>query len=157
MKVSLNKKSNNKNKVVLQYPNKLKSIARFMMIFCTGALFFQTTNLYADSSLANHLLKISPKQCVAVRQGQDCYVDIKIVWQTDVRDNYCLYSTSQSKPLQCWQQVNSILFEKELVSNKNVTFSLKKQNSTQTIATGQLDMAWVYKKNVRSHASWRMF
>jgi len=146
-----------KNKLAALSIGKFKSIARSTVIVCSGALFLITKNLYADSTLANHLLKLSPKQCVAVHQGQDCYVDIKIVWQTEAVGNYCLYSSQQNKPLKCWHQVTNILFEKELISNKNVTFSLKNKSDIQVLAKGELDMAWVYKKNVRSHASWRMF
>lgn len=148
MKTSLNKS---------KLAKKITLLAQSAIHFCILSVLFQTSNIYADSSITNYLLEISPKQCVAVHQGKDCYVDITIAWQTDVVGNYCLYSTEQTKPLQCWHKVTNILFKKEVVSNKNVTFSLKKQNTIQVLATGQLNMAWVYKKNVRSHASWRMF
>lgn len=144
---------NHKNELV----KKIKSFIQSAIHLCIIVMFFQVTELYAESTSANNLLEISPKQCVAVRQGQDCYVDIKIAWQTNAVGNYCLYSTEQTKPLKCWHQVTTILFKKELVSNKNVTFSLKKQDSTEVLATAQLAMAWVYKKNSRSHSSWRMF
>ena len=110
----------------------------------------------AANEQENTVLTISPNQCVAIRQGQTCYADVKLTWQTQNKGSYCLYSTQQKKPLQCWQLANNGNYQKEIVANKNVIFQLRTETTERVLTSATLEMAWVYKKNARSHA-WRMF
>ncbi|WP_286265983.1 DUF3019 domain-containing protein [Thalassotalea atypica] len=111
---------------------------------------------FAENSVIN--FELAPKQCIALHHGQTCFVDIEITWNATERDDLCLFSSQQHKPLMCWQQVRQGQYFNEIESAENVSFYLKSTADTpQILATAQLEMAWVYKKNVRSRASWRMF
>ncbi|KGJ92449.1 DUF3019 domain-containing protein [Thalassotalea sp. ND16A] len=112
-------------------------------------------NSKADSTVP--MLKLSPKQCIALHQGKKCYVDIELQWRTPEIGDYCLFSSQQRSPLTCWQQDDKGEFKKEIVANQNVIFILKAHGSNKSIATVELEMAWVYKKNSRSRSSWRIF
>ena len=92
-----------------------------------------------------------------MRQGQLCYVDVKINWRAEQVGNYCLFSSLHSNAIQCWSSVKSGKLQKEMSADENVTFSLKKQGSTDDLITKELEMAWVYNKNTRKNVSWRMF
>lgn len=113
-------------------------------------------SLWAANDIEGYSLVLSPKQCVAMRQGQKCYVDVELKWQSKTQGDFCLYSSQVEQPLQCWQDSRLGHFEREIVAKNNVIFVLKLQKDTLILATTKLEMAWVYKKNIRSNA-WRMF
>ncbi len=110
---------------------------------------------------------LEPGQCVALHHGQSCYVDVTIRWQTLEQGYYCLHSSQQEAPLKCWKMEQQGLYENEVVADKNVLFQLretaafkgkaKTSKLGKVLAHAELEMAWVYKKNARSRASWRMF
>ncbi len=102
-------------------------------------------------------LEVSPSQCVAMRQGQTCYVDVIIKWQASKIGDYCLHASTTSKPLQCWQQTQSAKLSQEMTSKENITFTLQAKHSETILAKGSLAMAWVYDKKSRKNVSWRMF
>jgi hypothetical protein len=114
-------------------------------------------SINAQAREAEEVISISPKQCVALNQGSLCYVDVEITWTLQEQGNYCLYSSQQEASLQCWQRKRAGEFEREIVAKENVVFSLKPQNSQIILGSAKLEMAWVYKKNNRSHSTWRMF
>ncbi|OUS25420.1 hypothetical protein A9Q98_12470 [Thalassotalea sp. 42_200_T64] len=114
-------------------------------------------NTKADPNSTVPMIKLSPKQCIALHQGKKCYVDIELQWRTPDKGDYCLFSSQQRSPLTCWQQDDKGEFKKEIVANQNVIFILRAHDSNKPIATVELEMAWVYKKNSRSRSSWRIF
>ncbi|WP_448569509.1 DUF3019 domain-containing protein [Thalassotalea ganghwensis] len=102
-------------------------------------------------------LNLIPEQCVSVHQGEKCYVDVVIKWQAQAAGDYCLYADSQQLPLQCWQASSAGHFEQEFVTHQNITFTIKPKGSDNPMTKKTLKMAWVYKKNVRSRMTWRLF
>jgi len=114
-------------------------------------------SLSAHADVAKYQLNVSPEQCVALRQGQQCYVDVIVTWQANAIGDYCLHASSQVKPLQCWQQQQSAKFSQELVARQDITFTLKRINSANVLAQGLITMAWVYDNTSRKNTSWRMF
>jgi hypothetical protein len=130
-----------------------------MVIITLGLVisFTAKANPNPNPNPAVPMMKISPKQCIALHQGKRCYVDIELQWLTPEKGDYCLYSSQQRSPLMCWQQDNKGEFKKEIVANEDVMFLLKAHGSSQSIAKVKLEMAWVYKKNSRSRSSWRIF
>ncbi|GLX79347.1 hypothetical protein tinsulaeT_26870 [Thalassotalea insulae] len=105
----------------------------------------------------DNVIELQPNQCIAVHQGEKCYVDISLNWQTQQSGNYCLFSSQQQAPLLCWQNSLSGHFEQETIANENVIFYLKAQHGSEILAQKELKMAWVYKKSVRARTSWRLF
>ena len=118
--------------------------------------------LLAISSVANATdiqasMKVSPEQCVAMRQGQACYVSVELSWQVDIPGNYCLYTAGESKALNCWINSSVGEFKKSFDSKVNVEFSLRRQNESLSVATAVVKMAWVHKKKGQPRKSWRIF
>lgn len=120
----------------------------------TGALMNPMTS---QANQSPYQLVVSPQQCVAMRQGQTCYVDVTIKWQAANVGDYCLHASTTSKPLQCWQQIQNAKFSQEMASKENITFTLQAKHSETILAKGSLAMAWVYDKKSRKNVSWRMF
>jgi hypothetical protein len=102
-------------------------------------------------------LVIEPTQCVSLRQGQSCFVNVDISWEVIKTGNYCIYSTQKKTPLKCWSNSNAGHFQQELVVKQNVTFTLKSQNNNISIVSSVLELAWVHKAQPLSHSSWRVF
>ncbi|WP_168203974.1 DUF3019 domain-containing protein [Aliikangiella coralliicola] len=132
-------------------------IDNFLMQIVAATFVVCSFNLQAESNHANAELEIKPGQCVALHQGQECYVDVEFSWKVGQQGDYCLYSSQQKPALKCWRKKQNGWFKREIVANENVMFFLKAADSQVILATSELEMAWVYKKNSRSHSTWRMF
>lgn len=115
------------------------------------------TNFVPVAAASDATLNLKPAQCIAIHQGKTCYVYVKLRWQAQDEGEYCLYSSQQSKPLKCWIRTNSGQFEREIVARKNVLFHLQQTKSGSVIVSKELEMAWIYKRNAKARASWRMF
>jgi hypothetical protein len=133
-----------------------KLVAYLILLMLSTSIGFPSVS-FAQEVHGNYFLTVEPEQCVAMRQGQICYVDVKINWRAAERGNYCLFSSLQSKAIQCWSNVNTGKLQQEMSADKNIVFSLKKQGRPNDLITKELEMAWVYKKNTRKNVSWRMF
>lgn len=112
---------------------------------------------FAKETQAKYSLVIEPEQCVAMRQGQLCYMDVKMSWRAEQMGHYCLFSSLQPNALRCWENVKSGKFQQELSADENIVFSLKKQGRSEDLITKEIEMAWVYDKSTRKNISWRMF
>jgi len=113
-----------------------------------------TENLAAKNNVN---LTVSPEQCVAMQQGQNCYIVVELFWQAQEAGNYCLYNSIQQQPLQCWNNSSSGKLKKEFTTKANLLFYLKPQSGQKSLATAKVKMAWVHKKKGKPRMSWRMF
>ena len=102
-------------------------------------------------------LRIKPSQCVSLRQGQDCYVQLSINWQAPVKGNYCLYSAQGAEAILCWQNQNAGTQQIEIKINGDTRFWLQAQGSDEVVAETLVKQAWVHKKQRLSFSSWRIF
>ena len=136
-----------------------KQIKRLLLQIKTSCLLMLLLmiNSVANATDIQASMKVSPEQCVAMRQGQACYVSVELSWQVDTPGNYCLYTTGEPKALNCW--INSSVGEmkKSFDSKVNLEFSLRRQNETVSVATAVVKMAWVHKKKGQPRKSWRIF
>jgi hypothetical protein len=114
-------------------------------------------NSVANATEIQASMKVSPQQCVAMRQGQACYVSVELSWQVDTPGNYCLYTAGNAKALNCWINTTTGELKKSFDSKINVEFSLRRQNESLSVATAVVKMAWVHKKKGQPRKSWRIF
>ena len=121
------------------------------------SLLFTSISASADDVTTLPKLVIKPKQCVSIRQGQNCFVNVDINWQVVKTGDYCLYSTQESTALKCWSNSNIGNFQVDFIVNQNVTFILKSQTNNVPIVSSVLELAWVHKTQRLSHSSWRVF
>ena len=102
-------------------------------------------------------LKVSPERCVALREGQICYQNIVLDWQTVNKGNYCLFFKDNSRPLRCWSNLNQAQFKMDFQSKQSKRFVLKTKDSARGVASVEVSVAWVYGNKKRRRASWRLF
>jgi hypothetical protein len=102
-------------------------------------------------------ISLDPSQCVALNKGNTCYIDINVSWTAIEKGGYCLYSSQEKAPIQCWRDKISGVFTGEITLQDNVTFSLNTAQSDILLSSVELEMVWVYKKKQRSQSTWRMF
>lgn len=100
---------------------------------------------------------VSPEQCVAMRQGQACYVSVRLTWQVDTPGNYCLYVQGKAKALNCWENTSIGEMKQSFNSKVNLEFTLRRQNDSSSLASAIVKMAWVHKKKGQARTSWRIF
>lgn len=144
-----------------------QGIIAFALLFtlaCTANA--ATVNL--ENTLAAHLeqqsseknkvnLTVSPEKCVAMQQGQTCYMTVELFWQAEVQANYCLYSSLKPQPLQCWNNSRTGEMTKEFSTKENLVFFLQIQDQHINLASAKVKMAWVHKKKGKPRMSWRLF
>ena len=133
------------------YPTKFVTFLLLCVLFQTKA--------YASEMNSNPKqveLNLKPAKCVSLHQGQVCYANIELNWRNAQNDNYCLFSSTQTAPLKCWQNAYNGSFEGEISSKANVIFTLAKRTDPSPLATAEMKIAWVYKKK-RASVSWRVF
>ncbi|WP_019026907.1 DUF3019 domain-containing protein [Colwellia piezophila] len=136
-----------------------KQLRRLLLQIKTSSLLLL---LLVISSVANATeiqasMQVSPKQCVAMRQGQACYVSVQLSWQVPNLGNYCLYTEGRATALNCWENTTTGEFNESFDSKVNLTFSLRRQNESLSVATAVVKMAWVHKKKGKARKSWRIF
>ncbi len=102
-------------------------------------------------------MNVNPDQCVAMSQGQSCYVAVELSWKVQSPGNYCLYADGQSEALNCWKNSFTGEYKKAFNSKVNLVFSLKRQHEQLSLATAVVKMAWVHKKKGQPRKSWRIF
>jgi hypothetical protein len=140
-----NKVKKQLQKLLLQI--KTSSLLMLLMAICSVA---NATEIQAS-------MQVSPQQCVAMRQGQACYVSVELSWQVDIPGNYCLYSSGNPKALNCWVNTTTGELKKSFDSKVNVEFSLRRQHESLSVASAVVKIAWVHKKKGQPRKSWRIF
>lgn len=120
--------------------------------FATLLLCWQTSLLAQTTSL-----DVNPQQCVALTQGQQCYIDVELTWQAATKGDYCLYSSLQVQPVYCWLEKTQGVYSQEFSSNTNIEFTLKEKDSSDILASNQIEMAWIHKKKGQPRMWWRIF
>lgn len=102
-------------------------------------------------------MQVQPDQCVAMKQGQSCYVSVVLTWQVQTPGDYCLHIVGKEPAISCWQNSKRGEFQQAFTSKVNLDFALRRQDKQQTLATAVVKMAWVHKKKGQARKSWRLF
>lgn len=102
-------------------------------------------------------LKIKPTKCVSLQQGQTCFVNVVITWRANETGDYCVSSSQQNAPLQCWSSSQQGTLSNEVKMVKDVVYTLTNKEGNKVLVSTVLPLAWVYKKEKFSHSSWRIF
>jgi hypothetical protein len=105
----------------------------------------------------NQNLVVSPKRCVALRQGQICYQEVAFRWQQLQVGNYCLVELPTQEILKCWQQVRSGEFDLDFQYNQSTRFALRVQGQEQNLSVVPITVSWVFKSSKRPKSSWKLF
>ena len=106
-----------------------KQLRRLLIQIKTSTLLLilLAMNSVANATEVQASMNVSPEQCVAMRQGQACYVSVQLSWQVDSPGNYCLYSSDKSTAINCWENSKSGELKKSFDSKVNLVFSLRRQ------------------------------
>ncbi len=102
-------------------------------------------------------LQVSPNRCIALHQGQPCYLKTTLRWSAPQRGAYCLHQVNLAEPLQCWVDIDHGNFAFEIQSAEGVRFELRASGSANALADAEVEVAWVYTARRRSKANWRLF
>lgn len=115
----------------------------------------QTSALPPQSAEA--VLRIKPARCIALHEGQTCYQTLKVEWQADIPDGYCLYQQDNKSPLLCWDNLAAARGSYEFESDSTRKFILIRKRDNKAVAEFSVEVAWVYDSRSRRESHWRIF
>ena len=103
------------------------------------------------------VLRLKPKQCVALRRESTCYTTVKVRWQTPLKGDFCITSSARKKKHQCWSNASDGELEFKQALDEDVIVYLRMADTDQVIKKDVVKFAWVYEKTRRKQQSWRLF
>lgn len=115
------------------------------------------TRAEPSAKQADNQLQIQPNTCVSLHQGQTCFASLTLSWRTAEKSNYCLYSSAQIEPIQCWVNSQQGQVTQSFSSAHSLGFYLQADGSDTHIAESAVQVSWVYQKQQKSRLSWRLF
>lgn len=124
-----------------------------MILFALFALLPFSVHAQSETDLFN----VKPNRCIALHQGQTCFMSVRFEWQTPETGDYCLFDDFNSSPLICWSGNGLASFRHEFESSKNVVYEIREKQNQQLILQTLVKISWVYKSNNRSKSRWRLF
>jgi hypothetical protein len=100
------------------------------------------------------MLSVRPQRCVTLREGQPCFVRLKLAWSSSESQDLCVYGQGE-KPLACWlgSRGEELILEQSLL--ESTRYSLRDATGEELVST-EVTVAWVYKTR-RSRRRWRLF
>jgi len=102
-------------------------------------------------------LTINPSRCIALHEGQICYVNLKIEWKSLPLDEYCLFDERYDEPLVCWQGNELASYVYDFNAKANVNFIIRNKGEGEEQVKALVRISWVYKSNNKNTSRWRLF
>jgi len=136
------------------WPLKVSHGLRKWILHALLVLLFTAPISASGSEQSGVAFSISPKRCVTLRQGQPCFVRIRIEWQSSKIIEACVYGV-EGKEVICWQPANQ---GKSVIAQTlpgTTEFVLVDDEGIELSRT-EVSVSWVYKKK-RSNRRWRLF
>lgn len=103
------------------------------------------------------LLQIKPARCIALHEGQMCYQVVKVNWQADAADTYCLYKQDNKTPVTCWENQSAGKTVYEFEGDVTTRFFLLRKRDAKPVAEFTFEVAWVYDAKSHRESHWRIF
>jgi hypothetical protein len=96
-------------------------------------LLFAITPLYS-SSADGPVLSARPGLCILQDpESKQCVMGVELNWHGP-EGNYCLYDSTRSHPLACWQSSSTGEHSTELASRQDVAYWLQQDDSDSRLA-----------------------
>jgi len=119
-------------------------------------LFSLSVNADSESGKGEYL-RFSSERCVALHQGQTCYLDVTVEWRMNNIGDYCLVDVTENAILKCWNKMTRGKFEFEFQRAKSADFVLRSAGAQNDLLKGNIQVVWVYSAPKRTKSNWRLF
>ncbi len=109
--------------------------------------------LLSEPVLANDDYTIGPSRCVSLREGQPCFVKLRVTWKKESISHVCLYK-EKDELLACWEgELGNAILPQSITSD---TRYILKNKLGDELSSVEVKVSWVYRKK-RSRRRWRLF
>lgn len=99
--------------------------------------------------------ELRPINCIAEYIGQECRLEVEVIWQLKSADNICLKQDEDN--LKCWQ-AQAMVRERLLVSLKeNTTFQLVSTTDNLVLKEQKVTINFLNKYRRRLKPQWSIF
>ena len=109
-----------------------------------------------QADLPSIRLEAKPSRCVALHEGQVCYLNLVVSWNSKEQGDYCLYEKDTDQVLQCWREANQGDYRIDFQSDRSVVYLLRNEGNTGITVETVVTVSWVYNSNTRK-TNWRLF
>lgn len=120
------------------------------------ALWLFVPPVQAEQTQNEPILTFTPSKCVALREGKNCYADIKVVWQMAYVSDFCIRKQADKSIVRCWQNMQQGTHKYTFNSTITVNYELIDMRSGQVFGNSKIDVSWVYT-NKQKKRRWRLF
>lgn len=134
-----------------------KHLAKAVFALFLGLSAALTEKAFAETTAQ---LSLKPERCVALNEGQTCYQNVTVNWQSRVPANYCLFEESSKTPIVCWENAIEGEVKVEFASETNQTYRLylsKTPTKKDLAAETEMVVTWVYSDTKKRRNRWRLF
>jgi hypothetical protein len=97
-----------------------------------------------------------PSRCVALHEGQKCYLNLAFRWQSKEVGRYCLYEENKVEALACWNNATKGEHHLDFESRNSVQYRLRNESNHARYTEVSVTVSWVYNSNTRK-TNWRLF
>jgi hypothetical protein len=132
------------------YASKAKAYALVFVVLCITGI----SDVFAEN-LTN--VKANPERCVALNEGQVCFQNVTLSWQTDQIADYCLFEEGSDDAIHCWQNTNQGQIKIDFESSTTKQYNLTLKKLGKSLASTFVEVTWVYSKKKKRRTSWRLF
>ena len=138
---------------------KIIKLSLFVGYLITTLCLIMASNVYASSADITNIahLEVSPEQCIALRKGQKCYLEVTFSWRHPQVSDYCLVNITTNKTIKCWEHQAKGACNFDFQSTLSHDFALRVKGATVDLAHTRIPVAWVYKSSKRAKSTWRLF
>ena len=105
-----------------------------------------------DDAALSFLFK--PERCVTLREGQPCYVKLKVSWTSRQPISVCIFDEGEV-PLACWAEVVQGEYFGSQYLYETTRYTLRDSAGVE-LDESTVTVAWVYKSR-RARKRWRLF
>lgn len=127
-----------------------------LFVFSYKPIIAKAVNHEKNTNVKTITFTAQPAQCVTLRQGRDCFANIRLKWQTPLKQNICLFQEDQQQKIKCWESHDHANIVIEFESNESISYQLRTLSDNKIIAQTHIKVSWLHKSSTRKRR-WRLF
>lgn len=120
-----------------------------VLVFSTG---FSSGQAQPSETSPELILRVKPSLCLRYASGEECTLEVEVIWRDSVANSYCLHSIQDQEPVQCWENMEGATLEEERSMQEDLVYWLSRPGEAVQLVTAKVEMATVVDDEKRSRS-----